>query len=38
MASPASLSEKSPAQFDWPLAYEAEQLLGRFIGAFLEAQ
>jgi hypothetical protein len=28
--------EKSPAEFDWPLAYEAEQLLRRFIDAFLE--
>ncbi len=36
MASPSTVSEKSPAQFDWPLAYEAEQLLGRFIAAFLE--
>ncbi|MDB6167513.1 MAG: hypothetical protein JWM88_377 [Verrucomicrobia bacterium] len=28
-------SHHSPAQFDWPLAYEAEERLGQFIGAFL---
>jgi len=33
--SPFPISEKSAAGFDWPLAYEAEQALGRFIGAFL---
>ena len=27
--------EKSPGVFDWPLAYDAEKLLGRFIEAFL---
>ena len=36
MVSPSPSPEKSPAQFDWPLAYEAEQLLRRFIDAFLE--
>ena len=36
MVSPSSQPEKSPGPFDWPLAYEAEQLLRRFIAAFLE--
>ena len=31
-----SSTSNPPAQFDWPLAYEAEQLLGRYIAAFLE--
>lgn len=35
MASPAPVLATPPAQFDWPLAYEAEQLLGRFLEAFL---
>ena len=35
MVSPTPLPEKSPARFDWPLAYEAEQLLRGFIDAFL---
>jgi hypothetical protein len=35
MAFPSAVPEKSAAPFDWPLAYEAEQLLGRYIGAFL---
>jgi len=36
MVPPTSSTEKAPAQFDWPLAYEAEQLLRRFLGAFLD--
>ncbi|MBS0632822.1 MAG: hypothetical protein JSS11_12980 [Verrucomicrobia bacterium] len=36
MVSLAPPNEKSPATFDWPLAYEAEQLVGGFITAFLE--
>lgn len=35
MVSPANLPGSSAAQFDWPLAYEAEQLLGRYVEAFL---
>jgi hypothetical protein len=36
MVSSSSSPAKSPGQFDWPLAYEAERLLRRFIDAFLE--
>ncbi len=36
MVTPSSQFEKSPGPFDWPLAYETEQLLRRFLGAFLE--
>lgn len=35
MASTPTAPAKSPAQFDWPLAYEAEQLLRRHVDAFL---
>ncbi len=35
MVSRSPLPENSAAQFDWPLAYDAEQLLGRMIEAFL---
>lgn len=35
MLSPALTPERAPGKFDWPLAYEAEQLAGRFIEAFL---
>jgi len=36
MVASSPISEKPAAQFDWPLAYEAEQLLRRFVAAFLE--
>lgn len=36
MVSLAPPDKKSPATFDWPLAYEAEQLVGGYITAFLE--
>lgn len=36
MASIAPTPEQPTAQFDWPLAYDAEQLLGGLIAAFLE--
>ncbi|MDB6127292.1 MAG: hypothetical protein JWM35_1188 [Verrucomicrobia bacterium] len=35
MVSPSPSAEKSPGVFDWPLAYDAEQLLARFVEAFL---
>ncbi len=35
MVSPVSSPGTAAAQFDWPLAYEAERLLGRYIEAFL---
>ena len=35
MVSTSSASEKSAPRFDWPLAYEAEQLLRRWVEEFL---
>ena len=36
MVTSLTAPEKTAAAFDWPLAYEAEQLLGRFIETFLQ--
>ncbi len=35
MVSSAASSDLAPAGFDWPLAYDAERQLGRYIEAFL---